>query len=160
MAHKIRVLFLCFLTFSVWSCTKKSFEKPDSVSNDPKRCRISDVGEAADFIQKSDIQDDVLIVAHGLGNPQALVWRDSQTGKTFYLARVMGTQKKLYYLKEIPEDEKPGVPSRFSGHLLRWDHLPKEKALDMMSGLKSQYNITINPEETYIIVKGQKPRGC
>jgi hypothetical protein len=132
---------------------------PDKSAN-PNRCTLTDIGEAADFMQKRSIEDDILVVAHGLGNPQALVWREAKTNRTYYLARVMGTEKRLYFLREILEGETPGVPSRFKGHLLRWDHLPQQQARNMASGLKARYNVTFNPSDTYIILQGQKPKGC
>ena len=130
-------------------------------NTDPSRCIPVDVGEAADFIQQQNIKDDRLVTAQGFTNPQSLVWRDEKTGRTFYLARIMGTERKLFFLKEVPDDAPPpGVLSRVSGHLLRWKHLPREQARRMAAGLKSQYNVDVDMENAFIIIEGAAPNGC
>ncbi len=134
---------------------------PSSSQEDPTRCIAVDVGEASDFILQKKIIDNRTVIMHGLTNPQSLVWRDDGTGKTFFLARIMGSERRLYFLKEVPDEEPPpGVLSRFEGHLLRWSNLPQKQSQHMALGLKSQYNITIEPDNSYIIIHGQKPEGC
>ena len=130
-------------------------------NTDPARCTTVDIGDATDFIQQPNIIDDRMVRASGLTNPQALVWRDDASGKTFYLARIMGTERKLFFLKQVPDDAPPpGVASRFEGRLVRWNHLPPEQAKHMAVGLKSQYNIDVNMKEAFVIVQGQRPEGC
>ena len=160
--------FVAFLFFPVLvlasgllsGCKTENTPTGPKESENPNRCELTDVGEASDFMKTKVIEDDVLILAQGFGYPQALVWRDAGTNKTYYLTRVMATDKRLYFHREIPEGETPGVPSRFEGHLLRWDHLPAKQAASMAGGLKSQYNVTFDPKDTYIIMQGQKPSGC
>ena len=151
---------LLLMTAGLWSCGKTSPSNDAKKADNSNRCVLTDIGEAADFIQRTDIADDAWVVAQGVANPQALVWRDAETNKTFYLARVLGTQKRLYFLREIPEGETPGVPTTFKGHLLRWDHLPAKQAANMAGGLKSTYNVTLAPAQTFVIIEGAKPSGC
>ena len=160
--HKILLLISISAALIFTGC-KKSEAPADTPpkNNDPGRCLPTDVGEAADFIQQKNIVDDRLIVAQGLTNPQSLVWRDEKTGKTFYLARIMGTERKLFFLKEVPDDSPPpGVLSRFSGQLILWKHLPKQQARHMAAGLKSQYNVDVDMEHAFIVIEGAKPDGC
>jgi hypothetical protein len=143
------------------SCKNNTSHESASKGNpDPRRCTAEDVGEAADFIVQKGIRDDRLVVAHGLANPTALIWRDDAAKRTFYLARVMGTERKLYFLKPVADDETPGVASVFKGRLLKWSNLdPKRRAL-LMKALADNYNIKISPDDTYIILQGEKPEGC
>ena len=162
VCRKILLLISISVVLILPSC-KKSDPPTDMLpkNSDPARCAAVDVGEAADFIQQQNIIDDRLIVAQGLTNPQSLVWRDQKTGQTFYLARIMGTEQKLFFLKEVPDDAPPpGVLSQLSGHLLRWKRLPTEQARHMAAGLKSQYNVDVDMEKAFIIIEGAKPDGC
>ena len=144
-----------------FSCKDNTSHDPSAWRNtDPKRCIAADVGEASDFMRQSDIKDDRVVTAHGLANPQALIWRDDAAKRTYYLARVMGTDKKLYYLKPVADDETPGVASVFEGHFLRWSHLNRERGALLMNALKTNYNVEFDPTKTYIIVKEEKPEGC
>ena len=144
----------------IMSCKGNASHDSPSKRPDPKRCVSVDIGEAADFIKKKGLKDDRLVVAHGLANPQALIWRDDTESRTFYLARVLGTERKLYYLKPVADDETPGVASEFKGHLLKWSHLdPRRNAL-LTNALATNYNVKIDPEQTYIIINGEKPKGC
>lgn len=148
--------------FFILHCGQSKVESsPPKKNTDPGRCIATDVGEAADFVLQKNIVDDRLVQAQGLTNPQSLVWRDEQTGKTFYLARIMGTEQKLFFLKEVADEAPPpGVSSRFEGRLVRWRHLPPAQAAHMASGLKSQYNIDVKLDEAFLIIEGQKPDGC
>jgi hypothetical protein len=142
------------------SCKNNTSHEAMSNNADPGRCTVEDVGEAADFIVKKEVRDDRLVVAHGLANPTALIWRDDIAKKTFYLARVMGTERKLYFLKPVADDETPGVASVFEGHLLKWSHLDPKRRTLLMKALADNYNIKIQPDNTYIILQGEKPEGC
>ena len=163
MHHKI-FFSLIFIMGVGFVCCNKTPDRvvPEPKKNtDPSRCTIADIGEAADFVQQKNVVDDRLVRAHGLTNPQALVWRDEDTGKTFYLARIMGTERKLYYLREVPDEAPaPGVLSQFEGRLVRWRNLPAAQARNMAAGLKSQYGIDVNSNEALLIIAGQKPDGC
>lgn len=158
------VPILILFSFFTLCCGKTQQQSPPVQNTDPSRCSPVEIGEAPDFVLQKDfenIKDDRLVIATGLTNPQSLVWRDDKTGKTFYLARIMGTKRLLFFLKEVPDDAPPpGVSARFEGHLLRWKHLPAEQARHMASGLKSQYNIEVDMNHAFIIVEGQKPSGC
>ena len=159
-----KIFFLISMSASLIISSCKKSEAPAETppkNRDPARCVPVDVGEAADFIQHKEIVDDRLIVAQGLTNPQSLVWRDEKTGKTYYLARIMGTERKLFFLKEVPDDAPPpGVLSLVSGHLLRWKHLPVDQARHMAAGLKSQYNVDVDMDQAFIIIENTVPDGC
>ena len=152
----IAVSLICFV-----SCkSQKNRELSKSRNTDPGRCIVEDVGEATDFIQLPNIVDDRMVIAHGLANPQALVWRDTQTNRTFYLTRVMGTERRLYFMRQVADDEKPGVASSFKGHLVKWSNLPPKRSVPIANALDQQYNIQVKPEESYVIIVGEKPEGC
>jgi hypothetical protein len=160
MLHsKVPFLLLAIWLPSTLSCSTESASPPSS-NKAPGRCSFTDIGESADFIVQSQIVDDRLVIAYGLANPHALVWRDQTTGKSFYITKVMGTGQKLFYHKEIQPSEQQGIASEFKGHLLRWDKLPKERSLPITNALSRQYQISVNPESTYIILAGEKPVGC
>ncbi len=159
MIKEACVLTSVFIPILSITACKNTASNDSPEKRDPKRCDFVDIGEAADFI-KTKIVDDRLVVAHGLANPQALIWKDDSSGRTFYLARVLGTEKKLYYLKPVADDETPGVASEFKGHLLKWSHLDARRNALLTNALATQYNVKIDADKTYIILSGDKPDGC
>jgi hypothetical protein len=161
MKNKNRPLVYLTCLILLFSCKSNNFQNPEKKKNtDPKRCILENVGESADFIQKKDLQDDRLVAAQGLANPQAIIWRDDNEKRTYYLARVMGTERKLYFLKPVADDETPGVASRFEGHFLKWSNLDPKRAALLSNALATNYNIKFDLKETYIIIEGEKPEGC
>lgn len=133
----------------------------DPHNTDPNRCMVTDIGEASDFNLSAETMDDRMVVAQGIANPQALVWRDQALNKTFYLTRIMATERKLYYMRTVPDDEeKPGIATEFKGHLIRWSRLDPKRSIPIAQALHQKYNITVNPKETYLIIEGEKPKGC
>jgi hypothetical protein len=157
---RVLLLWPPLLLFAAACQMKSGREEPAPQNNDPGRCVVADVGEAADFIQSNPIVDDRMVLTQGLANPQALVWRNAETRQTFYLARIMGTERRLFYMRQVADDEKPGVASSFKGHLVKWQNLDPKRALPIANALKQQYNIEIAPDRAYVIIAGEKPKGC
>ena len=162
MVRKTFFYFLLAQSVLSTQCGKKTEQPaPPPKNTDPSRCVMQDVGEASDFVMQKNIVDDRMVRVHGLTYPQSLVWRDEDTGKTFYLARIMGTEQKLFFLKEVPDEAPaPGVSSEVAGRLVRWDRLPVAQARHMASGLKSEYNVNVVPNQAFLIIAGRKPDGC
>ncbi len=158
MTSHYRVAIL-FATLALISCKTHS-SKESHTPFDPTRCKVVDIGEATDLAEKSSIDDNRMVLVHGLAHPRALVWRDATTGFTFYITRVMGTKQRLFFLRQIKPDEKPHILSELQGYLLRWDKLPKKKSSPIANALASQYKIIIKPESTYVIDESGKPAGC
>jgi hypothetical protein len=88
------------------------------------------------------------------------VWKEKQTGNIYYITRVMGTQKRLYYMEELAPGEAPVLKSLFVGHLLRWDRLPERRAAELTKALLTEYKLEVEPDKTYLLFGGQKPAGC
>jgi hypothetical protein len=151
-------IFLTAAAVLPLSCRSSSPEATQS--KDQARCKPVDLGEATDLVQQGQLSDDRMAVVQGIADPRILVWRDSKTGNIFYITRIMGTEQKLFYLRQIGVDEKPGIESEFLGHLLRWDKLPLERSLPIANALATQYRINIKPESTYVIDADGKPSGC
>lgn len=101
-----------------------------------------------------------MVLIHGIAHPRALVWRDSTTGSTHYITKVLGTEQKLFFLKELAPDEKPGILSVLEGHLLKWTDLPLTESTPIANALSAQYNIKIQPESTFVIKNNSRPKGC
>lgn len=162
MTYRLTIIYI-IAAFPLHTLSCKSVsetEKQDSNPTDPSRCVVEDVGEAADFILKPGLRDDRMVVAHGLANPQALIWRDDNIKKTFYIARVLGTEKRLYYLRPVADDETPGVASHFEGRFLKWSHLDPRRRVLLSDALRQNYNIEFEHDKTYIIIHGERPEGC
>jgi hypothetical protein len=144
--------------FLLPACGDEKAPKP--AAKDPKRCDLKDLGEAANLIESGKIPDDQLARVSGIGDPRSLVWQDKVTSKTFVLTRVMGTQRRLLFLEELPPGQAPTVKAVFEGHLLRWDKLPPQRAVPIGRALKKEYEIDIDATKTYLIIAGAKPEGC
>ncbi len=142
------------------ACQSSSTEGSKKRPKDPTRCKVTTLGEAADIAKQADIADDKMVHINGITDPRALVWRDQTTGQTNYITRIMGTEQRLFYLKRIATDEKPGILSEVNGHLVRWDRLPKERTAPIAAALAAQYKIEIEPKSTYVIDADRKPEGC
>ncbi|MCP4604919.1 MAG: hypothetical protein GY847_31090 [Proteobacteria bacterium] len=160
MTFRFFATFTILLSVVVWTSCKKGSHDEASSKKDPARCDIIDLGEAADLVENSSIKDDKMVFVHGIAHPHSLVWRDQRTGNVYYITRVMGTEQKLFFLKRVPDGEKPRVLSEFRGHLLRWNKLPLERSAPIAAALASQYNIHIKSESTYVIDGNGKPEGC
>lgn len=127
---------------------------------DPKRCELVDLGEASTLVESGTIPDDQFVRVTGLGHPGSLVWQDQTTKQAYFLTRLMGAQRRLFYMQELAPGETPKVLSVFEGHIRRWDRLPPQRAVPMAGALKKDYRIEIEPDKTYLIVGGAKPDGC
>lgn len=127
---------------------------------DPRRCELRDLGEAATLVESGAIPDDQLVRITGLGHPGSLVWQDQHTKQAYFLTRLMGAQRRLFYMQELAPGETPKVLSVFEGHIRRWDRLPQKRAVPIAAALKKDYGIEIEADKTYLIVGGAKPEGC
>jgi hypothetical protein len=154
-----KYIFSSFLLFGLGCKTNSTDDK--IISRDPSSCKVVDVGEATDFFtRKVGITTDRMITTQGLAHPQALVWRDQQTNLNYYVTRVMGTEQRLFFIKQIKNDERPGIASQFSGHLLGWNELPKTLSAPIVRAFASQYSLKIDTNKTYVILADEKPQGC
>lgn len=154
-----KYIFFSLLLLSLGCRNNSTDEK--TISTDPSRCKVVDVGEAADlFTRKAGITTDRMITTQGLAHPHALVWRDQQTNLNYYVTRVMGTEQRLFFIKQIKGDKRPGIASQFSGHLLSWNELPKTLSAPIVRAFAAQYNLKIDTNKTYVILADEKPTGC
>ncbi|MCP4675419.1 MAG: hypothetical protein GY854_07930 [Deltaproteobacteria bacterium] len=159
MFRKIPCFTFLLAVTMLGSCQSSSKETPNKTKKDPTRCRVTNLGEAANLAKQVNIADDKMVHINGIADPRALVWRD-QAGQTNYITRIMGTEQRLFYLKKIAADKKPGILSEFNGYLIRWDRLPKKRTAPIAAALAAQYKIEIKPESTYVIDGDGKPEGC
>jgi hypothetical protein len=153
-------LSILFLLVVLFSCTSPKSSPPLPVNTDPNRCNYSNIGAATDLAYDENLRDDRLVVVDGLADPRALIQQDKTTGQTFYVAKVLGTQQRLFYIKQLAPDERPGIASVFKGHLVRWDRLPEQSAATIAHALNREYGITVIPSSTFAIIAEEKPDGC
>ncbi len=133
----------------------------DRTSNtDPARCQTMDLGDAPTLVESGTIKNDQMVFVQGIADPRALVWLDRSSQTTYYITKILGTQQRLFYLRQLKPDEKPTIKSEFRGHLLRWDLLPEAQSASFANALAEQYNIHISPATTYLINATGKPKGC
>jgi hypothetical protein len=133
---------------------------PAAPPADPSRCELKDLGEASTLIETGNLPADQLARLSGVGDPRSLVRQDSVTKQAYFLTRVMGTQRRLFYMQELATGETPKVLAVFEGRLQRWDLLPPQQAVPIANALKQEYQIDIDPRQTYLITADAKPDGC
>jgi hypothetical protein len=153
------LLLACSLVFAlVFSCGES--KQPPPPPKDPKRCEIKELGEAAEVIESGKVPSDQMVRVTGIGDPRSMVWQERTSGKAYFLSRVMGTQRRLFYLEELSPGESPRVLAVFEGHMTRWDQLPPKRAVPVANALSKEYKIIVEPTKTYLIINGEKPEGC
>jgi len=140
-------------------CGGESATEPQDAPN-PARCELAKLGEAADLVESGKIPNDQLVEVEGIADPRTLVWREQKTGKIYFITRIMGTQKRMYYMEQLAPGEAPKLKSLFVGHLRRWDKLPPHEAKPMAQALLTEYKLQVEPEKTYLLAGGVKPDGC
>ncbi len=154
----IQIASTVFILLILTSCKDKTPSDPAPV--DPARCKVVDLGDAVDLIEKGSIDDNRMVIVQGISDPRALVWQDDAGKQTFYIARVMGTEQRLFYYKRLALGEKPGISSEFEGYLLRWDRMPKKEFGSVKAALKAKYDIDVKADQSYVINADGKPVGC
>lgn len=152
--HPIIKIFLFVASFSQVTGCKAPKQQ------DPQRCAVREAGEAANLLGQVNLPNDSMVRVQGITHPQALVWQDKEQGTTHYATRVMGTEKRVFYLKTISQGERPQILSELTGHLIRWDQLPDKRMKPVAAALKKQYHIAIEPDQTYVIDADGRPEGC
>jgi hypothetical protein len=127
---------------------------------DPARCEVASLGEAADLFEKGDPPSGRLTRIDGLTDPRTLVWKDEATGGVFFITRVMGTERRLYYMAPVKPGEEPRALSVVEGHLQRWSDLEPRKGATLSRALEREYSLKIDPQTTFLVTAGEKPAGC
>jgi hypothetical protein len=147
---------------SLWTataCSRPPEEPAPLESRDPARCSLVNLGDAEDWTDKQ-FPDDQMITVGGISNPIILVWRDSRSGQVFYVTRVAGTGARLLYMARLSPGETPVARSSFSGTIQRWKQLPPDLTRSMSAAIRAQWDVQLNPDDTWVISAGQKPEGC
>lgn len=129
---------------------------------DPTRCKIVDIGDSMDLVKDGqlELKSDQMVFSQGMADPRALRWLNKSSGEVYSITRLMGTQQRLFFLQRLKSDQTASIKTEFRGHLLRWDELPKSQSVPIAKALASQYNIQIDPQQTYLINADSKPEGC
>ncbi len=148
-----QAILLFLLMIGVGGCKKDN--------DDPKRCDVIHLNEAADFM-KQPIQDDRMISLDGITDPLTYIsWRNAETKTISFITPLTGTNKKLYYLGTVPAKEMPPrALSYVKGHLIRWDKLSEQRTVPIAKALLQEKKIKIDPSSTYIIDATGRPGGC
>jgi hypothetical protein len=132
----------------------------DDTPPDPARCDAMDLGEAADLFSKGDPPSGRIARIDGLTDPRTLVWKDEATGAVFFITRVMGTERRLYYMAPVKPGEEPKALAGVEGHLQRWSDLDPRKGATLARALEREYSLKIDPKVTFLLTAGEKPAGC
>jgi hypothetical protein len=152
-----RFAVICLLS----GCQANETSDPQRIAEpDPARCEAADLGEAADLFAKGDPPSGCLARIDGLTDPRTLVWKDEATGAVFFITRVMGTQRRLYYMAPVKPGEEPKALSVVEGHLQRWSDLEPRKGVTLSRALEREYSLKIDPQKTYLLTAGEQPAGC
>ena len=116
-----------------------------------KQCALAELGEAADRVAAGDLPSRQYAKLTGLTDPRTLVWQDERTKDVFYITRVMGTERRLYYMEQLETGEEPVPKSTLVGTITRWSELPPERGVVLARALKREYDLEIEPERTWLM---------
>ena len=156
-----RTILLWLIVHLTLGCgAEKTTDPPGGLDRDPARCEVAELGEAADLFEKGDPPSGRIARIDGLTDPRTLVWKDETTGAIFFITRVMGTQRRLYYMAPVKPGEEPRALAVVEGHLQRWSDLEPKKGVTLSRALEREYSLKIDPAVTFLITAGEKPSGC
>ncbi|MBN2802675.1 MAG: hypothetical protein JXR91_06250 [Deltaproteobacteria bacterium] len=155
------ILILMIFLSSLCSCAEKDTkDKSTSAPISQKLCKMIDLGEASDLIEKKDIPDNQYCKIGGISDPRILMWQDMTTSKIYFATKVMGAQGRLFYMQELNPGEKPALKEGFEGTITKWSSIDKTLSQSMAEQFKNKWDVTITPADTYIIMGNKKPDGC